>query len=87
MFVERCLNSYTSQNVLIKHKQQCGEQDITSLRTSNESHLYWKKIFHKKPMYFKIYADFEADNEIDKTNIGTKQLIFINKTQCLTDIV
>ena len=27
----RCLNSYTSQNVLIKHKQQFGEQHITSL--------------------------------------------------------
>ena len=30
----RCLSSYTSQNVLTKHKQQCEEQEITSIRTS-----------------------------------------------------
>ena len=46
----RCLKSYTSQNVLIKHKQQCGEQDKTSLGVSNESQLYWKKNFHKSPI-------------------------------------
>ena len=67
-----CLNSHASQNVLIKHKQQCGAQDITSLRLSNESHLCWKKHFHKNPLYFRIYADFEADNEIDISSIGKK---------------
>ena len=39
----RCLKSQTSQNVFIKHKQQCGEQDIASLRLSIDSHLYWGK--------------------------------------------
>ena len=67
-----CLNSYTGQNVLIKHKQQCGEQDITPLRLSNESHIYWKNHFHKHPLYFSIYADFEAGNEIDNSNVGNK---------------
>ena len=66
------MNSYRSQNVLIKHNQQCGEQDITSLRLSNESHVDWKKHFHKNPLYFRIYADFEADNEIDNSSIGNK---------------
>ena len=41
----RCLNSHTSQSVLIKQKQQCGEQDITSLILNNEPQLYWKKTF------------------------------------------
>ena len=36
----RGLKFFTSQNVLIKHKQQCGEQDITSMRLSNESYMY-----------------------------------------------
>ena len=40
---KRCLKSFTSKNLLIKHKQQCGDQDISSLRLSNESHLFWKK--------------------------------------------
>ena len=54
----RCLNSYTSENMLMKHKQKCGIGNITTIKTSNESHLHWKKHFHKNPLYFRIYADF-----------------------------
>ena len=68
----RCLSSYTSENMLIKHKQKCGEDNITTIKTSNESHLHWKKHFHKNPLYFRIYADFEADNEKDNSSIGNK---------------
>ena len=45
----RCLSSFSSQSVLPKHKQRCDHQDITSIRTSNQSHLPWQKIFYKKP--------------------------------------
>ena len=31
-----------------------------------------KKHFHKNPLCFRIYADFEADNEIDNSSIGNK---------------
>ena len=31
-----------------------------------------KKNFHKKPLYFRIIADFEADNEADGSNVGNK---------------
>ena len=41
----RCLSSYTSENMLIRHKQKCGEDNITTIKTSNESHLHWKKTF------------------------------------------
>ena len=61
--------------------QKCGLQKITFIKLSNESHLYWKKHFHMNPLYFRIYADFQADNEIDKSSIGKKQLLFIDKTQ------
>ena len=44
----RCLNSYTSENMLMKHKQKCENNDTTTIRTSKESHLYWKKTFSKK---------------------------------------
>ena len=27
------------------HKQKCGDDNITTLRTSNESHIYWKGNF------------------------------------------
>ena len=66
------LELYTSENMLIKHKQKCGEDNITTIKTSNESHLHWKKHFHKNPLYFRIYAHFEADNEKDNSVVGNK---------------
>ena len=56
----------------MKHKEKCGDDNITTTKTSNESHIYWKKHFHKNPLYFRIYADFEADNEKDNSIIGIK---------------
>ena len=61
----RCLNSYTSKNMLKIHKAKCENNDITTNRTSSESHIQWKKHFHKNPLYSRIYADFEVDNKID----------------------
>ena len=58
--------------MLILHKQKCGEDDKTTLRTSPESYIYWKNHFHKNPLFVRIYADFEADNEIDNSTIGNK---------------
>ena len=68
----RCLTSYTSENMLKIHKPECENNDTTTIRTSSESHLCWKDRFHKKPLYFRIYADFEAVNEIDIFSIGNK---------------
>ena len=68
----RCLNSYTSENMLMLHKPQCENNDISTIRTSNESHLLWKNHFHKNPKFFRIYADFEADNGKDNSSIGNK---------------
>ena len=68
----RCLFSYTSKNMLMLHEPKSENNDITSFRTTPESHLHWKNYFFKKPLYFRIYADFEADNEIDISSIGNK---------------
>ena len=68
----RYLYSYTCENALIKHKEKCGDDNICTIRTSNESHLYWKKHFHKNPLFFRIIADFDADNEKDDSKIGNK---------------
>ena len=68
----RCLNSYTSENMLRIHKPKCENNDITTIRTSSDSHLHWKNHFHKNPLYFRIYADFEADNEKDNSIVGNK---------------
>ena len=71
-FCRRCFNSYTSENLLKNHEPKCENNDIITLRTSAESHFFWKKYFPKNPLHFRIYADFEADNEIDTSSIGKK---------------
>ena len=45
----RCLNSYRSENLLGIHKPKCENNDITTIRASTESHLHWKKHFHRNP--------------------------------------
>ena len=57
------MSSYTSVNMLMKHKQKCGDDKLTTIKTSTESHLHWKNHFHKNPLYFRIYSDFDADNK------------------------
>ena len=66
----KCLKSYTTQNMLIKHKNLCGEKQ--KLKTSPNSHIYWNKYFQKNKLYFRLYADFEADNKKENTDIGDK---------------
>ena len=38
----RCLNSYASENLLMIHNPKLENYDITTIRTSSESHIYWK---------------------------------------------
>ena len=66
------MNSYTIENMLVIHKLKCENNDITTIRTSLESHIHWKDHFHENPLYFSLYADFEADNEVDGSCIGNK---------------
>ena len=68
----QCLSSYTSENMLMKHKQKCGDADIPTIKTSNESELHWNKHFHKNPLFFRIYAYLEADNEKKYSSIVKK---------------
>ena len=46
--------------------------NICTIKTSSESHIQWNKHFHKNPLNFRLYADFEADNEINNSSIGIK---------------
>ena len=54
------------------HKPKCDNNDITTIRTSSDSHLHWKKDFHKNLLHYRIYADFEADNEKDNSSMVDK---------------
>ena len=79
----RCLSSHTIENMLMLHKQKCGDDKITTIATSNESHLHWKKHFHKHPLYFRKYADFGADNEIDNSSIRKKRITIYKENPVL----
>ena len=79
----RCFNSYTSENMLTIHKPKCENNDITTIRTSSDSHLHWKKHFHKNPLYFRIYADFESDNEKVNSSMGNKTTIIYKQNPIL----
>ena len=39
----RCFHFYSSQNILIKHRQRCDQQEKTAFKTSIETHIFWKK--------------------------------------------
>ena len=38
--------------MLMIHKPKCENNDVTTLRTSPESQLRWKIVFHKNPDIF-----------------------------------
>ena len=79
----RCLTCFTNENVLVKHSERCREQDITAIRLSKENHLMWKKHFHKIPLHFRIYGDFECNNKIEDSHIGSKTTnIFRQNPMC-----
>ena len=66
------MSSDSIQKVLMKRRQRCEQQEQTSIRTSIEPHLNWKKYFHKNLLHFLDNSDFEADNGIDKYSIFGK---------------
>ena len=70
----RSLSSYTSENMLMIRTIKGEQQEITTTRTSNESHLHWKKHFLENPLYFRNIEDFQADIEIDISDTGNKTI-------------
>ena len=39
LICRQCLSSYTSENMLLKQKQKSGDDNITTIKFSNESQL------------------------------------------------
>ena len=65
--------------MIIKHKQQCIEEEITSIKTSPESHLHGKNHFHNNSLNFRLCADFEADNEKEDSKAACNKNTIIYK--------
>ena len=60
-FCRSCLQCFSSENVLIKHKEDClsinGKQSVKLEKGTIEFETYFKQI----PVPFKIYANFECN--------------------------
>ena len=62
-FCNSCLQCFSSENVLPKHKEDClsinGKQPVKLEKGTIEFENYFKQI----PFPFKIYADFDCNSE------------------------
>ena len=60
-FFNSCLQCYSRENVLTKHKEDClsinGEQSVNL----QEGIIKFENYFKQLPVLFKIYADFESN--------------------------
>ena len=61
MLCKSCLQCFSNENVLIKHKENClsinGKQSVKLEKKITEFENYFKQM----PVPFKIYADFECN--------------------------
>ena len=70
-FFKSCLQCFCSENVLIKHKENClsinGKQSVKIKEGRIKFEIYFKEI----PVPFRIYADFECNLKKFKCNEGS----------------
>ena len=69
--------------MLMLNKPKREKNEITTIRTSPESHLHWENLFNKNSLYFRKYAVFEADNEKDYSSTGNKTTNFYRQNPVL----
>ena len=82
-----CLNSYTCEKALIKHKEKCGDDNMCTIRTSNESHLYWKNIFIRIHYILGLLLILKLIMKSMVPILVKRQPIFTNKVLYLMIIV
>ena len=70
-FCKSCLQCFSSENVLIKHKENClsinGKQSVKL----EEGIMKFENYFKPIPVPFKIYADFECNFKKVKCDEGS----------------
>ena len=69
--------------MLTIHEPKCENIDITNIKISPEPHIHWKKYFQKNPSFFRLYADFEADNEKNYSSSGNKTTTIFRRNPIL----
>ena len=81
-FCKSCLQCFSSESVLIKHKEDClsinGQQSINLEKGTIEFKNYFKQL----PVPFKIYADFECNLKSVECYEGTYTKIYHEHVPC-----
>ena len=76
-FCKSCLQCFSSENVLIKHKENClsinGKQSVKL----EEGIIKFEDYFKQIPVPFKIYADFECNLKSVECNEGSYKKRFV----------
>ena len=60
-FCKSCLRCFSSENVLIKHKENCLSNNGKQSVKLEEGIIKFENYFKQIPVPFKIYADFECN--------------------------
>ena len=73
-FCKSCLQCFSSENILIKHKENCLKINSKLSVKLQEGIIKFENYFKQIPVPFKIYADFECN--LKKLNVVK---VFIQK--------
>ena len=78
-FCKNCLQYFSSENVLIKHKEDCLSTNWVQSGKLEEGIIKFENYFRQLPVPFKIYADFECSFKNVETYEGsyTKNIMII----------
>ena len=71
-FCKRCLQCFSSENILIRHKDNCLVINGTQSVKLNEGSISFKNYSRQIPVPFKIYVDFEC--VFKKVKVSEKEI-------------
>ena len=60
-FCKSCLQCFSSENILRKHKENCLSINVKHSVTLEEGIIKFENYFKQIPVPFKMYADFECN--------------------------
>ena len=70
-FCKSCLQCFSRENILIKHKENCLSINDKQSVKLEEGTIKFENYFKQIPVRFKIYADFECNLKKVKCNEGS----------------
>ena len=84
-FCKSCLQSFTSKNVLIKHKEDCSSINRMKSVDEEEGMIKFENYFNQLSVPFKIYDDFECNLEDTEIYEGSCTKKYHNHVPCSYD--